>query len=80
MTKADRKRAAAEANDRRYEDDRQRFLARRRGIPTETVEQYLARGGEIKRYHFKDPPVWKQTFNGFEKCVKRRGKPWSSAS
>ena len=80
MNKSDRKRAIDEANDRRYEDDRQRLMARRRATPTETVEQFLARGGEIKRYHFKSPPVWKQTFNGFEKCPKRKGKTWSSAS
>lgn len=38
----------------------------------ETVEEFLKRGGEIKKYAYKRPPPWGYTFNG-RKPLKRRG-------
>lgn len=39
---------------------------------TESIEDFLARGGEIKTYAYKWPPCWKMTFNGSKAHKKNR--------
>lgn len=56
-------------------EDKWKFIDER-SVPAkkETVQDFLKRGGEIKKYAYKWPPEWKKTFNGFSKYDKRTGK------
>lgn len=45
-----------------------------RSPESETVEDFMKRGGEVRSYAYKEPPCWKMTFNGFSKYGKRSGK------
>lgn len=43
-------------------------------VESETIEEFLARGGEIKKFAYKKPPRWRETFNGHSKYDDRPGK------
>ena len=54
----------------RYAADRERSMTHSQK-KTESVEDFLKRGGQIKKYAYKNPPKWKATFNGHSKYDKR---------
>lgn len=40
----------------------------------ETIEEFIARGGTVTTLNYRKPPTWKQTFNGFSKFARRKGR------
>lgn len=67
-----KRRQEAETTQQAYDLQREKALGKSRA-KRETVEEFLARGGEVKKYAYKKPPCWKKTFNGFSKYDKRKG-------